>query len=417
MSKLGLTVLAAAAITGCGRTDIGDFSPGLAGSGGGSTGAGGRATAGAGGAAGKACGPLIDDMESDRGHICQGDGRQGVWYAFNDGTGPGSQWPPLTTPGTPIAMSPSTRPGSRYAVHTYGFGFTYWAGIGADFDYDGVTYRSYDARQYDGVTFWAKSDVSTAINVRLSTPTTTESRYGGHCPTEPCPQPLFVRVALTPTWTQYQVAFNDFDSASLDSPALELHDLLNIQFTPNGATYPFDYWLDELAFYTAPRDCCGSFPPACQGVLTFADPNLTAAVRDATGASGDVRCEDLCNHLRIGAENRNIQSLAGMECLTLLTGVDFDHNPIVDMTPLAALPNLRGVALDDTQISRLPSLQGMTHLDSLGFDDTPVVDIGPTLSAPALKVLSIVNTKLDCTAQAPNIAKLRTYATVFSDCP
>src|SRR5688500_8667533 len=37
------------------------------------------------------CLGLIDDLEDGTGRICEGDGRIGVWYAFNDGTG--TQWP------------------------------------------------------------------------------------------------------------------------------------------------------------------------------------------------------------------------------------------------------------------------------------------------------------------------------------
>jgi hypothetical protein len=452
MSKFGLAIWGVLAVVGCGRTDIGPWSvelgdggaggrraggadsgaaraggaggggtSALAGSGGvnaraGAGGVGGPAPAGASGAAGTACGALIDDMETGDGHICQGDGRQGVWYAFNDGAVGSTQWPAPTAPGTPIAVSASTLPGSRFALHTYGRGFSLWAGIGTDLDYDGATYRSYDARRFDGVTFWARSDLSNIVEVRLSTPTTTETQWGGSCPMEPCPMPLSFSFALTPAWTHYEVAFNDFGD-SLYGPTLEVHALLNLQFSPRPAVDAFDFWIDDVSFYVAPRDCCDSLPVGCRGVLSFEDPNLSAVLRELTGASGDIHCEDMCNHPGFVAENRNIQSLAGMECLTLLTGIDLSHNPIADMTPLANLPNLYGVDLDYTALTRLPSLRGMGRLNSLGLDFSTVTDIGGALDAPSLKSLAVVGTKLDCAAQAQNLARLSTYATVFSDCP
>jgi hypothetical protein len=106
------------------------------------------------------CGLNLDDLESGTGHICEGvEGRLGVWYAFNDGRG--VQWPAPTTPGVPIATSaiPGGRGRSARAIHSYGSGFTDWGvGVGFDLAFNGSKYGLYDARAYDGVTFWAKAE-------------------------------------------------------------------------------------------------------------------------------------------------------------------------------------------------------------------------------------------------------------------
>jgi hypothetical protein len=98
----------------------------------GGTGAGGTLATGGG------CGTKIDDMENGTGHICQGEGRTGVWYAFNSQIG--TQWPAPTTPGIPIETSliPGGRGASLRAMHTYSDVAFSYAGIGLDLSFDGT---------------------------------------------------------------------------------------------------------------------------------------------------------------------------------------------------------------------------------------------------------------------------------------
>lgn len=113
------------------------------------------------------CGLLLDDMEAQTGFLCEGNGRRGAWYAYNDEVeGSTIQWPERTTiPGTPIAVSESDRTTNGHAMRTYGISYS-WAGIGFDLNFDGTTYRTFDASNYDGVTFWAKGS---AFELRVGT--------------------------------------------------------------------------------------------------------------------------------------------------------------------------------------------------------------------------------------------------------
>jgi hypothetical protein len=226
---------------------------------------------------------MIDDLEDGTGILCNHEGRVGVWYAFNDGTG--EQLPEPGPAGVPIEpeLLEAPRGTSRHAMHTSGVGFddfgcgsdvTVWgAGIGFDLHFRESVYDTYDASSYRGIAFWAVSPVSTFIRVRLTTVATTTAEYGGACPEEPC-NPHFVLFALQPEWSRYEVLFTDLIQLSdyyyPENPFLP-DQLLNIQFlvprdndaedhqdTPpvdmDGWNWnscqplEFDFWIDDVVF-------------------------------------------------------------------------------------------------------------------------------------------------------------------------
>src|SRR4029077_20814680 len=127
---------------------------------GGVTGSGGvSGVGGVTGAGGGTCGLVIDNREADTGVICQGNGRIGHWFAYNDGSTTTTQTPPPN--GAPTRPDPIQPPrgNSNYAMHTYGK-FTTLGGIGCSLD--GSTSNTveipspYDVSGYTGITFYAK---------------------------------------------------------------------------------------------------------------------------------------------------------------------------------------------------------------------------------------------------------------------
>jgi hypothetical protein len=149
---------------------------------GGSTSTSGAAAGGGNGAAGTGgCGLLIDDMEARSGYICEGAGRKGAWYSYNDQSKDSEQWPPPTAEaGVPIAVSTSDRTGNGHAMRTYGHGYTVWgAGIGFDLNYDyratPHVYGTFDASDYDGISFWHKGS---GFSFRVNTVKGTLAKYG-----------------------------------------------------------------------------------------------------------------------------------------------------------------------------------------------------------------------------------------------
>jgi len=233
----------------------------------------GGTTGDAGAAAGRPptrdCGLLIDDMEDGTGHICEGNGRVGVWYAYNDGLG--VQIPALTPSGTPILPSVVTgspsSPGSTramYSFHHYPdpshLSEAWGAGIGLDLAADSTHYGTFAAAGFTGITFSVRSDLSYRLFVRVNTLLTTPAKYGGACPSDYCGT-WSVTVSVTTDWTKRSVSFEElgrsFWSPDLHHPlspppAFEPNLLTNIQFL--FVAYPSDaqdrdIWLDDVAFY------------------------------------------------------------------------------------------------------------------------------------------------------------------------
>jgi len=214
---------------------------------GGTTGAGG--TTGTGGAGGGACGLTIDNMEADTGIICQGNGRIGHWFAYNDGSSSTTQTPPPNVaPTRPDPIQPP-RGASNYAMHTYGSFYTYGA-IGCSLN--GSTSNlvevpnAYDVTAFTGITFFAKGTPG-SLQVIVSTVETTASAYGGTCSAASCSGNR-LDITLDPTtWTSYKVPFSSLASGNaLFNP----QHVLTIDFqvyAVGGVTA--DFWIDDLAFY------------------------------------------------------------------------------------------------------------------------------------------------------------------------
>jgi len=240
---------------GCGaRTGVsltqGEPNADRGGSGGAQTSGGEAAHAGSFGSGGhvdRICGAVIDDLEDGTGRICQSvDGRQGAWYAFHDNTADGMQWPAKTAPGTPILPSLVDGRGaaSRRAMHTYGDHFSDWgSGIGFDLNFDGTTYRTYDARAYYGVGFWARTNYESSgysyqrLRFRVSTAPTTAPAYGGTCAQANCAGPRGLELQTSPLWRHYEVSFDEL--AIIDKQHqidTDLERLTNVQFMTSRST-------------------------------------------------------------------------------------------------------------------------------------------------------------------------------------
>jgi internalin A len=81
-------------------------------------------------------------------------------------------------------------------------------------------------------------------------------------------------------------------------------------------------------------------------VVTFPDPNLERVVREHIDKpTGPIFRSDLISLTSLGAEERNISDLTGIEYLTNLAALSLHHNQISDITPLAGLTNLTGLRL------------------------------------------------------------------------
>lgn len=91
--------------------------------------------------------------------------------------------------------------------------------------------------------------------------------------------------------------------------------------------------------------------------VTFADPNLEAAIREAIGLpERSIYPSDLAGLTTLSASGRNISNLTGVEHCTNLTQLDLSYNQIGNIAPLAKLTNLAYLQLDLNEIGNITSL-------------------------------------------------------------
>lgn len=359
---------------------------GLGAAGSGSPPTGGLASGGAepgtqprGGSPPRDCGPLIDDMEDATGWICSDGIRHGPWYSFNDEGA--EQWPPLSTPGVPIPSDviPGGRQQSLRAMHTFGGPFSEWgAGIGVDLFYDGATYGTIDASAYDGITFWVRGTQEHHLQLRISDEHTTHVDYGGTCTSEPC-----VRrerdIGYDAEWTQVWAPFTSPNLHGIDTARLT-----NIQFfVPHHS--PFDFWIDDLSFYTGEPACCPSRPPECQGELPIEDPVLFASL-------GEPGCMDTCIETTLSirpdsTHSEPVTSLTGLACYAALANLRLVDQALTEVDELAKMPWLSVLELPGNQLRSIEPLGELDYLHVLDISRNQIGSLTPLSRVRGLRVL------------------------------
>ena len=113
-------------------------------------------------------------------------------------------------------------------------------------------------------------------------------------------------------------------------------------------------------------------------VVTFPDPNLEAAIREAIGKpSGDIYQSDLVGLTSFTAESRSITNLAGLEHCTGLTYLYLWDNQISSIWSLSNLTGLTELYLAQNQISSISPLSGLTSLIHLNLGGNHISSLSP----------------------------------------
>jgi len=122
--------------------------------------------------------------------------------------------------------------------------------------------------------------------------------------------------------------------------------------------------------------------------LSFADPGLEAAVRDAIARPyGTLHGTDIADLTRLDASGRAIETLAGIEALSALRVLDLSSNAIADITPLSALDRLISLHLRNNQIADLAALVGNPALkvnDTIDLRGNQLSNLAIAAQLPAL---------------------------------
>ena len=126
--------------------------------------------------------------------------------------------------------------------------------------------------------------------------------------------------------------------------------------------------------------------------VTFADPNLEAAVRRAIAIpEGPIYPSDLDGLTDLYPMEKNIADLTGLECCTSLTELYLMWNQISDISPLANLTSLIELDLGGNQISDISPLANLTSLTVLSLYHNQISDISPLVDNEGLSEWDLVN--------------------------
>jgi len=113
-------------------------------------------------------------------------------------------------------------------------------------------------------------------------------------------------------------------------------------------------------------------------VVTFPDPNLEAAIREAIGKpTGDIYQVDLTLLTKLGASGRGIVNLSGLEHCIHLTELDLGWNAISDLSPISGLTQLERLHLGTNQIQTISPLSNLTNLTELCLEGNQISNVSP----------------------------------------
>ncbi|MEO1132260.1 MAG: leucine-rich repeat domain-containing protein, partial [Cyanobacteria bacterium J06639_1] len=134
-----------------------------------------------------------------------------------------------------------------------------------------------------------------------------------------------------------------------------------------------------------------SLPNRPAEVLTFADANLEAAVRDRLDIpTGDIPAEEARRRVTfLSLSNRDVASLEGIDQLVNLERLFLSNNTITDLTPLVGLNRLEEVGAFGNAIADLSPLASLPNLKVLDVRSNQITSIAPLANAEQLTELSI----------------------------
>ncbi|MCH7727821.1 MAG: leucine-rich repeat domain-containing protein [Planctomycetes bacterium] len=93
-------------------------------------------------------------------------------------------------------------------------------------------------------------------------------------------------------------------------------------------------------------------------------------------------------------ENQPVSDLTPLAGLTSLRWLEGDGTSVIDLTPLAGMTSLEGLYLSVTRVTDLTSVAGLKSLEELYLYNTQVSDLAPLEKLTSLRALSLQGTKV-----------------------
>jgi len=163
--------------------------------------------------------------------------------------------------------------------------------------------------------------------------------------------------------------------------------------------------------------------------VTFPDPNLEAAIREAIGKpTGPICPSDLEGLTSLDASKKNIADITGLENCTSLTWLNIYYNQISnisplanltslaylwigvnsisDISPLANLTNLTEVNIKENSLSDISALANLTSLTRLIAESNQISDISPLANLTSLTYLNLQNNQISNISPLANLTSL-----------
>jgi internalin A len=142
-------------------------------------------------------------------------------------------------------------------------------------------------------------------------------------------------------------------------------------------------------------------------VVSFQDPNLEAAVREALNKpDGELTTDELQTVTTLSAYSRNITNLNGIQNLTQLDFLDLDSNQISDISPLQNLTQLTYLYLSENKISNITPLQNLTILSNLFLYGNQISNISILQNLTQLTWLFLSDNQISDISPLQNLTQL-----------
>lgn len=182
----------------------------------------------------------VDDSEDGNDAALTEGSRDGRWYTRADSVGSSID------PKGPPKMSDGGANGSKKALRIRGKladDKQAWAMVGVTMLSDGL----YDASQFKGVTFFAKSGPKSTTKVRVSVPDGNTTPEGGVC--KECHNHFAKDLTLTGDWKKYTVIFSELlqhPTWGDKFPSLKRDQIVGVQWSIVDQGKEFDVWIDDV---------------------------------------------------------------------------------------------------------------------------------------------------------------------------
>ncbi len=175
-------------------------------------------------------------------------------------------------------------------------------------------------------------------------------------------------------------------------------------------------WVNDysgIATYEATETTCDGLDNDCDDIIdnpcpvNIPDANLKAAIETELGVS-DPTVADMLNLITLGATNKGVVDLTGLEYAINLTHLNLSSNQISDISSLSNLSSLVYLNLNNNQISGLSALSNVTSLTELYLDTNQISDISSLSNLSSLTVLLLSRNQISDISSLSNLSSLTT---------